>query len=293
LPVYVTPHIIVYRKSWLAEVGKQPPNSWETLYDVTKAVTNPGRNRFGFAIPFSDIHGGKPVWGFLLSNGVTIFEKDNQGKWKLNIDQPATVETYEYLYKLMKDTAPPGVVSYNTNDIRELVAKSVIMSRFDTPEVLNAVREVDPAMVEDFGFVPLPARKRLGSSQGWVGLVAYEKGNVPLAKSFMEFMFGGDRLVNFYVSYPYAMFPAVAALYDNPAYAQGVPDELKPLVPLAPEILKSSAGISMWNGDNPWAGEIENKSLLSNALSDMLVEGISARQAVNNLTAELKRLMGE
>ncbi|WP_319417110.1 hypothetical protein [Marispirochaeta aestuarii] len=52
-----------------------------------------------------------------------------------------------------------------------------------------------------------PPKKRLGSSQGWVGLVAFEKGKVSLAKDFMEFMFSGDKLVDFYLSYPLCNVP--------------------------------------------------------------------------------------
>jgi multiple sugar transport system substrate-binding protein len=293
VPIYVTPHLIFYRKSWLKEAGKQPPKTWEEFYDVCKAVTNPSKNRFGFAMPLGDIHGGKPIWGFLLSNGVTIFEKDAQGKWKLNVDQPAAVETYAYLYKLMKDAAPPGVVSYKTTDIRELIAKEVIMGRYDTPEALQAVREMNPGILQDFGFITLPARKRLGSSQGWVGMVVYEKGNVPVAKNFIEYMFKGETLIDFYLSYPYAMFSALESHYKVPRYTAGQPDELKPIVPVAAEILKFSAGISMWNGDNAWAGEIENKQILPNALNDMLVSGATAEAAVKKVAAEIKKLMGE
>ena len=292
LPLYVTPHVIMYRKSWLKEVGMEPPKTWEDLARACKAVTDPAKNRYGFALPFADIHGGKPIWGFLLSNNVPIFKKDAKGEWQIDIDRAAATETYQYLYDLLKTSAPSGVVSYTTKEIRELLAKGVVMSRLDTPEVYPVVREMDPALVDDFGYVPLPPKKRLGSSQGWVGLVAFEKGNVPMAKDFMQFMFSGDKLVKFYLSYPYAMFPALADLYNNPAYANGVPDELKPLVPMAPEILKNSAGIAMWNGDNPWAGEIENKSILSNALSDMLVKGITADQAVDQVINEIKKLMG-
>ncbi len=292
VPIYVTPHLILYHKSWLNEVGMAPPKTWDDFYAAAKAVTDPSKNRYGYAIPFSDIHGGKPIWGFLLSNGVTIFEKDPQGKWQLNVNQPATVETYQYLYRLMKDTAPPGVVSYGTTDISNLVAKGVVWSKFDTPELLLPVRASDPSMLKDFGFVPLPAKKRLGSSQGWVGLVAFTKGRVDVAKDFTQYLFQGDRLVDFYLSYPYAMFPAVSAAYADAKYSAGLPEELKPIVPMAPDILKNSAGIAMWNGSNPWSGEIENKAILPNALSDMLVKNISAQAATDQVTTQIKALMG-
>jgi len=293
IPIYVTPHIISYRKSWLAEAGKQPFKTWEEMYDVAKAVTNPGKNRYGYTIPFADVHGGKPVWGFLLANGVTIFEKDSAGKWKLNVEQPAAVETYEFLHKLIKDTAPQGAVSYVVTDLRNLVTKNVLLGMYDTPEVLDAIKAAAPDMLADTGFTFIPARKRLGSSQGWVGLVVFQKGNQAIAKNFSEFMFQGDRLIDYYLSYPAAMFSPVEAHYKVQRYLDGLPAELKPILPVAPEILKYSAGISQWNGANAWAGEIENKVILPNALNEMLTKNITAEQAVKKVADEIRRLMGQ
>ncbi len=295
IPIYVTPHLISYRKSWLAEAGKQPFKTWEEMYDVAKAVTNPAKNRYGYTIPFADIHGGKPVWGFLLSNGVTIFDKDPSAKsgWKLNIEQPAAVETYAFLHKLIKDTAPQGAVSYIVTDLRNLVTKNVLLGMYDTPEVLDAIKAAAPDMLKDTGFTYIPARKRLGSSQGWVGLVVFAKGNQAVAKNFSEFMFEGDRLIDYYLSYPAAMFSPLERHYKSQRYLDGLPADLKPILPMAPEILKHSSGISQWNGPNPWAGEIENKVILPNALNEMLTKNISAEQAVKKVADELRKLMGQ
>lgn len=290
IPLYVTPHLFFYRKSWLAEAKLEVPDSWDSLYKAATAVTNPKKGRYGFAIPF-DIHGGKPIWGFLLSNGVTIFDKAKDGSWVLNVNQPAAVQTYEYLAKLLRNAAPSGVVSYTTNNIRELVAKGVLWGRYDTPELLYTVRELSPDLLNDFGYFPLPPGTRYGSSQGWVGLVAFKTSRQALAKKFIEFLMQEDNLIDFSLSYPYAMFPALADAYKNPRYASGLPTELKSMVETAPKVLRYASAISMWNGPNPWAGEIENKLILPNALSRMLVNGISAKQAVQEVEREIKELM--
>jgi multiple sugar transport system substrate-binding protein len=290
VPLYVTPHVLTYRKSWLADAGKDIPQTWEDLYDVCKAVTNVKQGRYGFAMPF-DMHGGKIMWGFLLANGVTILDKNADGEWEVNVNQPAAVETLEFLAKLVRECAPPGVTTYTTNEVRELVAQGIVMTRLDTPEFYPTVREYQPETLDDFGVIPLPARKRLGSSQGWVGLVAFDTPRQKLAKEFMKFMLEEENLVDFSLSYPYAMFPATQEAYANPRYLAGVPDELKPLIPITPDILDNSSGIAMWTGDNPWAGEIENKLILPNALNNMLTTGMSAEKAVERMETEIRRLM--
>lgn len=296
LPIYVTPHIVMYRDSWLADAGIQGvPNTWEKFAAAVEAVTDADNNRYGFAMPFADIHGGKAIWGFLLANGVEILAKDSSGNWYLDIEEEKreeAVETYQCLYDMLKSSSSAGVVSYETKEIRELIATGVVMSRVDTPQVLKSVREADPEAVNDFSIMPIPPRNRMGSSMGWVGFAAFKDGELETAKDFMEFMFQGDKLVNFYLSYPYTMFPALEALYSNNSYINGVPAELKQLVPQTPDILSNSAGTAMWNGDNPWSGEIDSKGILPDALSDMLVKGISAEEAVDKVVDEIKSLMG-
>ncbi len=294
LPLYVTPHILTYRQSWLDEVGMSPPETWEELYEVSVAVTDPAENRYGWAMPFADIHGGKPAWAFLLSNGVTIFEPVAEDEWELNIDQPNAVEAYDFMYRLARDAAPPGVTSYTTGDIRELIADSVVMTRLDTPEMLLEVRQTNPDILDDFGLTPFPSRERRGSSQGWVAFVGFNEGQQELAKDFMEFVFSEDRLIPYYLSYPYAMFPAVASHWEHPDYVEGISNEypeLEPLLDFGPEVLDHSSGISMWEGDNPWAGEIENRALLSEAVQLMLVQGYTAEQAVEWLEGQLRGMM--
>ena len=41
---------------------------------------------------------------------------------------------------------------------------------------------------------------------GWIEY--FFDGNTGLAKDFVRYMFTGDNMVDFYLSYPYAMFPA-------------------------------------------------------------------------------------
>ncbi|WP_319417112.1 extracellular solute-binding protein [Marispirochaeta aestuarii] len=65
LPLYVTPHVIMYRKSWLKEVGMEAPKTWDDLLAACKAVTDPAKKTvMVLPLPFTDIHGGKPIWGF-------------------------------------------------------------------------------------------------------------------------------------------------------------------------------------------------------------------------------------
>lgn len=296
VPLYITPYVSYYRQSWLDEAGiTKLPETWEEYYEMCKAVTDPGKDRYGFALPLGDLHGWKTIWSFLQSNGVDLINVDDNGEWYIDLDEEdraAMIETYEYLYKLVKDCAPEGTVSYTQTNVREMVAGGTIMSRIDTPEIYYTMQSVAPEEIPDLSYFQIPGRKRTGSGQGWVGLSLSSKGNTTLAKDFVKYLFTGDTLVPFFLSYPFAMFPAKAELFENNDYRNGLPEELVNLVPdMALDILSTSSSLGMVNGPFPGAGEFESQCILGNGLVKMLSDGFTAEEAVDYIIGELENLL--
>ncbi|MEF9974244.1 MAG: sugar ABC transporter substrate-binding protein [Clostridia bacterium] len=296
MPLYVTPYVAYYRQSWLDKAGiKSTPTTWEEYYEMCKAVTNPAENRYGFALPLGDLHGWKTIWSFLQCNGVDIVNVGEDGAWYVDMNdesRAAMIETYDYLYKLCKDCAPEGIVSYTQTNVRELVASGVVMSRIDTPEIYYNVKSMDPDNLSDVSYFTIPGRKQFGSGQGWVGLCVTKDANVELASDYLEYLFNEDTMVDFFVSYPYAMFPAKAELFGNAAYQSSMPEEIKGLVPdMALDILNTASSLCMNNGPFPVSGEMESQCILGNGLVKMLVDDYSAEQAVDYVLENIASLM--
>ena len=85
---------------------------------MCKAVTDPSKDRYGFALPLGDLHAWKTIWSFLQANDVDLLNVDENGEWYIDLDdesRAAMVETYDYLYKLVKDCAPEGTVGLYTD----------------------------------------------------------------------------------------------------------------------------------------------------------------------------------
>lgn len=297
MPLYVTPYITMYRKSYLQKAGiTKLPTTWEEFYTMSKAVTNPAQNIYGFGAPMTDVHSWKTIWVFLQSNNVNLVNVDKSGNWFVDVspaDKAAIVEVYDYLYKLFKDCSPAGMIGYNQTNVRELVAKGTIMSRIDTPEIYYDIRALkDDEALKDIAFFSFPGRKRVGSGIGWVGMGIQKDSNVTLAKDYIKWLYTGDRMVDFYASYPYAMFPVKNDMYKSASYRAKLPDELKPMMPdMALEILGNASGLMMTNGPFPFAGEVESRKIFANPLIDMFNKGITASQAADELIAEVKALL--
>lgn len=296
LPLYITPYVAYYRQSWLDKAGiTKLPTNWEEYYEMCKAVTNPAENKYGFAIPLGDLHSWKTIWTFLQSNDVDLINRNADGEWFVDLDDAArarAVETYNYLYKLVKDCAPEGTATYTQTNVREMVANGSIMSRIDTPEIYYNVRQIAPDAIGDVSYFECPPRVATGSGMGGVAVGVAAKGNVELAKDFLKYMYTGETMAPFFVSYAHAMFPANIKIFESGAYQDGLPPELKKMVPdLALKILSTSTGLVMANGPFPGSGEFEAQNILGNALVRMLTSGETAEQAVDYIVAELENLL--
>ena len=76
------------------------------IRDRCKAVTDPSKDRYCFALPLGDLHAWKTILSFLQANYVDLLNVDENGDWYIDLDdesRAAMVETYDYLYKLVKD----------------------------------------------------------------------------------------------------------------------------------------------------------------------------------------------
>lgn len=296
IPLYVTPYVAYYRESWLDAAGiTKLPATWEEYYTMCKAVTDPAKSRYGFGVPLSDHHGWKTIWSLLQSNEVDLLNRDSNGNWIVDIsdtDRRAIAEVYDFLNRLVKDCSPAGAVSYNQQNIRELVAQGTIMSRIDTPEIYYNVREMDPDNLADVKYFAFPGRKTIGSGFGWTSMSIPVKGNTVLASDFIKFIYEDERMIPFYNSYPYAMFPGKKSHFESIQYRNNLPEEVKAMVPdMALEILSHSTGLAMANGPFPGAGEFESRKTLTNPLNSMLINGFTAERAVNQLIEELEDLV--
>ena len=295
LPLYITPVVAYYRQSYLDKAGiTELPTTWDEYYQMCKAVTNPDENIYGFGIPLGDHHGTKTIWSFLQGNGVNLVNVDNNGNWFVDIDEEdktAMIEVYDFLYKLVRDCAPAGCLSYTQANVRELVAKGIIMSRIDTPEIYYNVKSMDPTNIDDVKFIQIPEGKSNGQYMGWVGFSVPTAGNTTLAKAFLEFCYSDNNLLDFYLSYPHAMFPAQESMFYSEEYQNGLPEELQPFVPdLALDILSHSSAIALASGPFPLAGEVEQKNMLGLPFAKMFTDGISAEEAVDMVIEDLNGL---
>lgn len=114
LPLNQDLFILFYNKEILAEKGfKAPPKSYDELYTMAKALTDPAKQIYGFVG-----RGLKNANVVLYDNILLGWDQETvtpDGK-KLLTDTPAAIEAGQYYQKIMRECGPPGNIGFNWNE---------------------------------------------------------------------------------------------------------------------------------------------------------------------------------
>jgi len=114
LPLNQDLFILFYNKELLAEKGfKAPPKSYDELFTMAKALTDPGKQIYGFVG-----RGLKNANVVLYDNILLGWDQETvtpDGK-KLLTDTPAAIEAGQFYQKIMRECGPPGNIGFNWNE---------------------------------------------------------------------------------------------------------------------------------------------------------------------------------
>jgi multiple sugar transport system substrate-binding protein len=113
LPVESDVWLMYYNKQIFQDLGLAYPKTFDEMLTVTRKITNPAKNIYGF-VGRGVKNANVPVWtSILLGQDQETVTPD--GKTLLT-DTPAAVWAGEYYKTIMRECAPPGVVGFNWNE---------------------------------------------------------------------------------------------------------------------------------------------------------------------------------
>jgi multiple sugar transport system substrate-binding protein len=156
LPLNQDLFILFYNKELLAEKGfKAPPKTYDELYTMAKALTDPAKQVYGFVG-----RGLKNANVVLYDNILLGYDQETvtpDGK-KLLTDTPAAVQAGEFYQKLMRDCGPPGNIGFNWNECQTTFMQGRGAMWWDgigfSAPLLDKTKS---RIVEKVGFAPVPA----------------------------------------------------------------------------------------------------------------------------------------
>jgi multiple sugar transport system substrate-binding protein len=148
--------ILFYNKALLAAKGfSAPPKTYDELMTMAHALTDPGKQVYGFVG-----RGLKNANVVLYDNILLGWDQETvsaDGK-KLLTDTPAAVEAATWYQKIMKECGPPGNIGFNWNECQTTFMQGRGAIWWDgigfSAPLLDKTRS---KVVEAVGFAPVPA----------------------------------------------------------------------------------------------------------------------------------------
>lgn len=123
VPRFFAPHAISYRIDLFEQVGAtKPPETWEELYQVGKALVDAGLAPIAFPLGHAVGDGNDFCYSVLWSHGASDVAEDGK---TVTIDSPETRAALEYIKKLAS-VMPPDTLSYDdASNNRSFLAGSI------------------------------------------------------------------------------------------------------------------------------------------------------------------------
>ncbi|WP_142104958.1 sugar ABC transporter substrate-binding protein [Pseudonocardia cypriaca] len=280
MPWYAGVRSIVYRTDVFAELGLQPPTTWDELVAVGQRIKEArpdllplpiaGDNEF-IVYPF--------VWG---AGGQIATQ--NGDTWTSGIDSPqarAGIQFYADL-ALEHGFSTPAAATWRETDVRDSFTKGQSAMIFSGSWTPKAILEAAPDLQGKIGAFPIPgptgglAPSVLGGSL----LSIFETSDdQDLAWQLVETMGTGDFAAKWAQESSY--FPGTTALLNEAARS---PDPL--VAPFAMQMVDSGRSVPV----TPAFGQIQGKKTIAAMMRSVLTGEATVEQATSTAAAEMNEI---
>jgi multiple sugar transport system substrate-binding protein len=154
IPFRTASDVLYYRQDWLDELGLQPAQTWEELFDISEQLTVPG-DHYGLGLDFGcNVNDDLHIPAELLAYGGSAW--DEEGKPAIN--SPEAVEWLKVWQSAWeRGIYPPEVVNWQGRDNNECYFSGNCAIVYNSPSVLVWLQENDPELAAKTTLAELPS----------------------------------------------------------------------------------------------------------------------------------------
>lgn len=277
------------RKDLIEEVGMDMPTTWQDLRKVSQAIVEKHPQYTGLGLPLSNANDTESdlrmlIWSF----GGALFGDDSK---TVTFNSPETVAAYQYIKDMFDEgTIPRSALTWDDGGNNTAYQTGRAAFIMNPPSVYSWMVENDQELLDNTALINIPSGNpdiEYGSSLlgSFSWMVSSQTEQSDLAQEWIEFFFrpaSYEKLIEVTGGRWYPIFPEMASsmplFTENPAFAN------------FDEMAANGLTIGYSGAPTPLASEIYTSKVLSTSVQKMLVDDMSAEDAVKWATDQIEAL---
>ena len=295
VPLYSNTEAMWYRKDLLEKYNLEVPETWEEMYEAAKIITE-GENGavYGAAMPMgtNDMLATRWLHLYVRSAGETLITEDG----KANLTSPTAIEGIKYWVKVFKDCSPADAINYNTLDEATMYYQGKLAFDFNTGFHISGVESNSPDLMDDIDCAPIPRVNKgdpeVGCETNNTPLVIWKNSKHPeICEAFIKYFYEPDRYVDFLLSVPVGMMPALKGVTENEKYqANEIVQEFQHADAVLQQMLSGSTSIGMEYGPRAEAGLLTSQRVIEEMFQDIVMNDTPVEEAAKAAEDKLNDL---
>ena len=295
VPLYSNTEALWYRTDLLEKYDLEVPATWEELYEAAKTITD-GENgsAYGLALPTGTNDMMATMWLHLYvrSAGETLLTEEG----KANLTSKTAIDGIKYWLKVYNDCSPQDAINYNASDEATLFYQGKLAFDFNTGFQISGVETNAPDLLDKLDCAAIP---RVNSGDPETGclttnipVVIWKNSKHPeICEAFIKYLYDPARYVDFLLSVPVGMMPALKGVTDNEKYQSNeIVRNFQHANEVLYQMLGGSTSIGMEYGPKAEAGLLTSQRVIEGMFQDIIVNGTEVETAAAAAEAKLNDL---
>lgn len=279
--------VLVYRKDLLAAAGyTKPPETWEELRTIAKAVTDPSKGIYGFGEPLAPIEDTVNNERCLLwSYGGREISEDGK---TVTINSPETLQAINLLVDMFRidKSIPPAAVSWDGagNNTSYLTGQSAMVCNM--PTILGALATSKiPNLAENTGIaiMPLGPKGRIMYGGFVFNCISKNTKYPDLVKKMVESIYENKWYENWLLQTAPVYIPTLKNIASTPVWKTGnnqVNSESMNYINFPGFPGPLTASYSQYDGTRMWGTMLQR----------ILVDNLTPQAALTELETKMKQI---
>lgn len=213
--------ILYYNKAMFAAKGLKPPTTYAELMTTAHTLTDKGKGISGF-VGRGVKNANLPLYtSFLLGYDQETISKDGK---TLLMDTPDAIAAATYYAKLLRETAPPGVVGFNWNESQTTFSQGRAAMWLDGVGFsAPLVDKTKSKVANDAGFAVLPAGPKGHFTPTFVSGVGIARGSKNKGAAWLYIQWASSKAMCLEMLRTGSSTPARASSYEDESVKKASP----------------------------------------------------------------------